>query len=81
MRTKLGRQRTITVMDETTNEKRSTYVPDEAEDAIDPTTATPVADGETLPDGQPVGPDNIREGRVRGLMGGPNQQQGEGQGG
>ena len=33
------------------------------------------------PDGQPIGPDNIREGRVRGSMGGPNQTQGEGQGG
>jgi hypothetical protein len=33
------------------------------------------------PDGQPIGPDNIREGKVRGLMGGPNQTQGEGQGG
>jgi len=33
------------------------------------------------PDGQPVGPDNIREGTVRGTMGGPNQQEGEGQGG
>lgn len=33
------------------------------------------------PDGQPVGSDNIREGRVRGLMGGPNQTGGEGQGG
>jgi hypothetical protein len=32
------------------------------------------------PDGQPIGPDNIREGRVRGMMGGPNQTQGEGQG-
>jgi hypothetical protein len=39
------------------------------------------AQGETGPDGQPIGPDNIREGRVRGVMGGPNQQQGEGQGG
>ena len=36
---------------------------------------------ETGPDGQPVGPENIREGRVRGIMGGPNQSQGEGQGG
>ena len=35
---------------------------------------------ETGPDGQPIGSDNIREGRVRGLMGGPNQTQGEGQG-
>ena len=33
------------------------------------------------PDGQPIGPDNIRDGHVRGLMGGPNQTQGEGQGG
>ena len=32
------------------------------------------------PDGQPVGPDNIREGTVRGTMGGPNQQEGQGQG-
>jgi len=28
-----------------------------------------------------VGDDNIAEGRVGGLMGGPNQQQGQGQGG
>jgi hypothetical protein len=33
------------------------------------------------PDGQPIGEDNIRDGTVRGTMGGPNQQQGEGQGG
>jgi hypothetical protein len=31
--------------------------------------------------GEPVGADNIREGRVDGLMGGPHQQQGQGQGG
>ena len=31
--------------------------------------------------GEPVGRDNIREGRVDGLAGGPHQQQGEGQGG
>jgi hypothetical protein len=30
---------------------------------------------------EPVGPDNIREGRVGGVMGGPHQQQGQGQGG
>jgi len=36
---------------------------------------------EVGPDGQPIGPDNIRDGHVRGLMGGPNQTQGEGQGG
>ena len=44
-------------------------------------TSSSTAQGETGPDGQPIGPDNIREGRVRGVMGGPNQQQGEGQGG
>lgn len=43
--------------------------------------AAETAQGESGPDGQPIGPDNIREGRVRGVMGGPNQQQGEGQGG
>jgi hypothetical protein len=31
--------------------------------------------------GEPVGRDNIREGRVGGVMGGPHQQQGQGQGG
>jgi hypothetical protein len=30
---------------------------------------------------EPVGDDNIREGRVGGVMGGPRQQGGEGQGG
>ena len=38
-------------------------------------------DTEYGPDGQPIGEDNIRDGTVRGTMGGPNQQQGEGQGG
>jgi hypothetical protein len=33
------------------------------------------------PDGQPIGEDNIRDGTVRGTMGGPNQTGGEGQGG
>ena len=42
---------------------------------------TPATDGEVGPDGQPIGPENIREGTVRGTMGGPNQTQGEGQGG
>ncbi len=31
--------------------------------------------------GEPVGDDNIREGRVRGVMGGPHPQGGQGQGG
>lgn len=30
---------------------------------------------------EPVGRDNIREGRVKGLMGGPHPSQGQGQGG
>lgn len=30
---------------------------------------------------EPIGNDNIREGRVGGVMGGPRQQQGQGQGG
>jgi hypothetical protein len=30
---------------------------------------------------EPVGSDNIRDGRVGGVMGGPRQQQGQGQGG
>lgn len=32
------------------------------------------------PDGQPIGADNIREGTVGGIMGGPNQSEGQGQG-
>lgn len=36
---------------------------------------------ERLPDGNYVGPDNIREGNVGGVIGGPHQQGGEGQGG
>ena len=31
--------------------------------------------------GEPVGADNIREGRVDGIMGGPHPSQGQGQGG
>jgi hypothetical protein len=52
---------------------------EEATEELPTSAQTP--QGETGPDGQPIGPDNIREGRVRGVMGGPNQQQGEGQGG
>jgi hypothetical protein len=49
----------------------------------EPATATEPGSGpvESGPDGQPVGPDNIRDGTVKGVMGGPNQTQGEGQGG
>lgn len=41
------------------------------------------ADDEAVgPDAEPVGSDNIREGRVRGTMhGGPSASQGQGQGG
>ena len=38
-------------------------------------------DGETDPLGQPVGRDNIREGRVTGVMTPPAGSHGEGQGG
>ena len=52
----------------------------EPEDEAMPTAPAPPG-AERMPDGQPVGADNIRDGTVRGLMGGPNQTQGEGQGG
>jgi hypothetical protein len=51
---------------------------DEQSTVVDPTENS---DPNINPDGQPIGPDNIREGRVGGVMGGPNQSQGEGQGG
>jgi hypothetical protein len=57
--------------------------PDPAPEAERPT----VAEAETNegPDrggtGEPVGTDNIREGRVGGVMGGPHPQAGQGQGG
>jgi hypothetical protein len=51
-----------------------------------PTTSTgqtgPTAgEGAAEDTGDAVGNDNIREGRVGGLMGGPRQSQGQGQGG
>jgi hypothetical protein len=46
--------------------------------AVEPETNEGVDLGGT---GQPVGTDNIREGRVGGLMGGPHPQGGQGQGG
>ncbi len=52
-----------------------------AADATDAgATDAELTDKEVGPDGQPIGPENIREGTVRGSMGGPNQTQGEGQG-
>lgn len=51
------------------------------ETAEEPEASEPAADAELGPDGQPIGPDNIREGKVRGSLGGPNQAEGEGQGG
>ena len=65
-------------MDQNREQRQNEYVPDEAEDAVDP---EQIAGTDTLPDGNEVGANNIREGRVGGVMGGPNQQQGEGQGG
>lgn len=56
--------------------------PTEAETAAENDEVSGASTGAGVgPDGQPIGPDNIREGRVRGTMGGPNQTQGEGQGG
>lgn len=55
--------------------------PTEAETAAANDEVSGASTGAVGPDGQPIGPDNIREGRVRGTMGGPNQSQGEGQGG
>jgi hypothetical protein len=55
-----------------------------AEADVDETAEAPTpgsAEREVGPDGQPIGPENIREGTVRGTMGGPNPTQGEGQGG
>ena len=46
--------------------------------AAEPTTAEGVDRGGT---GEPVGRDNIREGRVGGVQGGPHPSQGQGQGG
>ena len=52
---------------------------DEQASVVDP---TEIVDPEQVgPDGQPIGANNIEEGRVRDVMGGPNQQQGEGGGG
>jgi hypothetical protein len=50
-----------------------------ADDQARDDTSSP--DVELGPDGQPIGPDNIREGKVRGTLGGPHQAEGEGQGG
>ena len=53
------------------------------EPGLQPTDAEPAEthDDERLPDGNYVGEDNIREGRVGGVIGGTHQQGGEGQGG
>ena len=45
------------------------------------TTMPPSTTDDGAPPGEPVGNDNIREGTVRGIMGGPHQSQGQGQGG
>ena len=68
----------MALMDQNREQRQNEYVPDEAEDAVDP---DKIAGTDTLPDGNEVGANNIRDGKVGGVMGGPNQQQGEGQGG
>jgi hypothetical protein len=63
-------------------------LPDEAEPDPAPERERPTAAEATTSEGadrggtgEQVGRDNIREGRVGGVMGGPHQQQGQGQGG
>jgi hypothetical protein len=70
------------------SDEPGSQVPDESEPDPAPeherpttaevTTAEGIDRGGT---GEPVGRDNIRDGRVGGVMGGPHQQQGQGQGG
>ena len=57
-------------------------VGDDTADDTDTKTGRPTpGEAEILPDGNIVGEDNIREGRVGGVIGGPHQQGGEGGGG
>ena len=73
-----------------TDDPRASSIPPEPGDlptATEPDPAPerdelmPVGDGEQDPLGQPVGRDNIREGRVGGVMAPPMGSHGEGQGG
>jgi hypothetical protein len=50
-------------------------------DATPPGDPRPDAELEPGDPAEPVGNDNIRDGRVGGVMGGPRQQQGQGEGG
>ena len=71
-------------MDERDEERRARGTePDEVMSGTDtgPTTPTPADEGAAEDTGDVVGNDNIREGRVGGLMGGRRQSQGQGQGG
>ena len=55
--------------------------PTQPTEPVAETPMPPSATDEGGPPGEPVGNDNIREGTVRGIMGGPHQSQGQGQGG
>jgi hypothetical protein len=59
--------------------------PEDEDESVPEATADPGDAGDHIDLGagaeEPVGDDNIREGRVGGVMGGPRQQGGEGQGG
>ncbi|CAN5796829.1 hypothetical protein BH24CHL6_BH24CHL6_06650 [soil metagenome] len=76
---------TLAAISEGLGMNESVNLRDEAGEATPAADTAPAADaepeGKLGPDGQPIGPDNIREGTVRGVMGGPYQQGGEGQGG
>jgi hypothetical protein len=51
-------------------------------DDVNDSAALQKSDGDELVGDEPVGPDNIRDGTVRGTMhGGPTKSEGQGQGG
>lgn len=60
-----------------------TQLTPETEDEANSELSKPATESEPerLSDGNYVGPDNIREGNVGGVIGGPHQQGGEGGGG
>ena len=70
-------------MDDQRRTLPSSENPDPAPEQERPTAAEPETNEarEFGGTGEPVGADNIREGRVGGVMGGRHQQQGQGQGG
>jgi len=62
-------------------DERDTPLPDDEREPPNDDELHGAPDLDRLPDGNFVGEDNIRQGRVGGVMGGTHQQGGEGQGG